>query len=272
MVLDVLVESGIVGLFLFAISIFQGTGICSRIRRSAPFFLTLQGASLLALLCVGLFAMIGEEANTTFCTMYSWLALGICYIAFSGRLRVFHLGPISAVTKGVTIALLVLLLGAYVVRESTELYSNTLTLQAIRLPSDPPKTKALLLARAIQFDPWNLSARNILAQVALNTKHFQVAQEQLQAIQEQQPFFANIHQGLGFVAFAQKRYPEAIRELQIAQRCFPMEYETQIQLAKAYFLVGDYENCQLRCAFILGNGLGTPDAQRLWAMNQKKLQ
>lgn len=264
-VLELLVEYGVVGLLLFGLGV---AGALGWLERGAPrgckderlyFF------SLVALGSCALFGMVGEIANTPFCTFFSWAALAIFYHARGGRLHCITLAGNARLWGWGVLALWCWGAGLAIYWTTRVAVADYTLARATRLMENPStwRQAGRELDRALAWRPGYTLAFYQRACLAARLGNTRLAVADYRAILRTRPFFDNIHFNLGVVLLARKEYAQAIVSLREASRLYPRYYPAPYLLAQAYFSVGNWHECLVWCDYLSRNHMDSEDSRLL---------
>lgn len=256
--LESLVEIGFIGGVLFFLSILWYF-LYPRIRKHN--FTPLQKISCLSLFSIFIFSLTGEIANIPFCTFFSWLTLAI-YAWHPSTNQTIILK--QKVFLNGSIGILLLFNITFIYSQINAIKSNFITASVLQTtPSDQYPNAIIPLKKAIRFDSSNLVAKSLLSWAYLQKGSLTKSEMIAKQVIEKSPFFGNIRHLTGIHAYLRKDYMKAIFELTDALRIFPKEYRPAILLARAYYELKIYDQCQGVLDFMKGMKHSSQEMQAL---------
>lgn len=243
--LELLVEIGMVGFALFFIATLW---LLLRTRLNP-----IQIVSLISMLGVFIFSLIGEIANITFCTLFSWLTLSL-YTWYTGdrkRIIHFHFPKSKLAVMAITILIAIAFL-AVSGKQFLITRSNILTTSVLKTIPESQSQKAIpILNQAVWLDSSNVQALYMLSWAYAHKGSLSKSEKLAELVVTRSPCYGNIRYLKGLHAIARNNLPLAIEELKHAVRAYPKEYAPTLQLAKAYYQSQAFLECKQTCEFLL---------------------
>lgn len=252
--LEMIVEIGIIGFIICLLAfIWLILYPLRRRKKSSPKITPFQSISLISFVGIFLFSLIGEIANITVCTIFSWLSLSI-YVWHSYDTRraiVIQLPQTKHIPILATILITTLFL-VFSIKQGAILYSNYLTAHVLKTVPESDSPRAIpVLNLAIQLDSNNIQALYMQSWAYLHDGNLAKSEYLADLVIKKDPFYSNIRFEKGVHAFLRKNYLLAIQELKQAMRKFPKEYDSGILLAKAFYLSNSFEESIAICDFLI---------------------
>jgi hypothetical protein len=252
--LEILVESGAIGLALFAVFII----VClSPVIKNGLRFACLTPLAFYS--CVSLascfvFSLVGEACHMFICSAFSWIALAIAHSNSAAPAATPAPSPLKSRTPfmilGVAWGLCAVIAGAFTIRSFlSDLYLQRAIFavsQSAR-PSDPREVLSDI-ETSLKFNKRNLYARYQLAYVKAMQNDTQQALALYADIQKTYPFFENTQYNKSVIYFRQKDYRKAIDTLTVALHRYPTFKDGLFYMACSFFELGDWRNCEFWCA------------------------
>ena len=253
-ILEILVESGVIGLALFAFTII----VClSPVVKNG--LRSVRATPLVFFSCVSLsscfvFSLVGEACHMFICSAFSWIVLAIAH-SNSAAHTTIPSNPLSksrtlfrimgvALSVGIVIAL------ASIARSFlSDMYLQRAIFTVSQSGRQINPVDALPdIETSLKFNGRNLYARYQLAYVKTMQKDLSQALALYADIQKVYPFFENTQYNKGIIYFQQKDYRKAIDTLTVTLRRYPTFKDGLFSMACSFFELGDWINCESRCA------------------------
>jgi tetratricopeptide (TPR) repeat protein len=112
------------------------------------------------------------------------------------------------------------------------------------------------LQKAVQNDPSNLELRNALAQNCLSGKQYDCAMDQFKSIVSMNPDAVQAHMLLAEALDGMDKTPDAIKELEEAERLSPNEPVLHFELGYLYYKQHDYDHAKAQLDLEIKNNPG----------------
>ncbi len=263
--LEILVESGLVGLTLFLGLLILGsglTGVRTGIAGSDRARVFCCGASLAG---AGIFSLTGEVSHVLFCTFFSWLSLAAFYGGVNGRTRILasRREPRYMVVSAASLILVAACLAC--LKLGAAFAANTQIAKATYLINRKirPGTTREHLDYALRFDPGNPYALYQLAFLDMEEGRPGDALKRYEAIVTRFPYFENIHSNMGMAYIASGDAAKASEFLSASVRLYPHNVHAMFYLAQMSLRLGRPEDARAWLQRIRELGIQSPKIDTL---------
>lgn len=252
-ILEILGESGVVGLVLFTstivailIPVFK-KGIRKLTTHPLLFFTSVSLAGCF------IFSLIGEACHLFICSAFSWIVLALCNsVALTPIKKQYSLPVTSRAVKVVILIACGIGVTFLMVMQVRSFLSDLFLHKAIyavsqsKATADPAKV-VTDIEKSLKCNSGNLYARYQLAYVATLQGQLYRALDLYTGIQNGYSYFENTHYNKGVIYYQQKEFKKAIDTLLVAQQRYPTFNKSLYYLACSYFELEDWKHSSFWC-------------------------
>ena len=247
--LEILVENGIVGLGLFLALVLRGTGIGTKNQNRTPQEKTLFFFSAMSLFGCLVFSLVGEASHMFVCSTFSWLSLAICFTCKVKNLRTMSLSRTSYATFICGTVLWCVFSFRLFQYYGNAFFANIHIKHATTCMNVPGMMESASddLEKALRLQPGNVYALYQRAYIATAQGRYPDAIRDYEKIQVTDPYFENIHFNIGALYYRMKNFPKAIENFGVTAALYPTFTNGVFYLAESYYFNGQYGECLKWC-------------------------